>query len=34
MHLMALMADVVVGQYINLWKLLPVLIILLIWRGC
>jgi type II secretory ATPase GspE/PulE/Tfp pilus assembly ATPase PilB-like protein len=31
MHLMHLMADVQVGAYINLWKLLPVLILLLIW---
>src|SRR4051812_49710914 len=31
MHLMQLMAAVDVGQYINLWKLLPVLILLLIW---
>ena len=31
MHLMQLMAAVEVGQYINLWKLLPVLILLLIW---
>src|SRR4051812_19280555 len=31
MHLMLLMADVPIGAYINLWKLLPVLILLLIW---
>src|SRR5581483_9303387 len=31
MHLMQLMADVQIGGYINLWKLLPVLILLLIW---
>jgi type II secretory ATPase GspE/PulE/Tfp pilus assembly ATPase PilB-like protein len=31
MHLMQLMAAVEVGQYINLWKLLPILIVLLIW---
>src|SRR4051812_22899009 len=31
MHLMQLMAVVEVGQYINLWKLLPVLILLMIW---
>ena len=31
MHLMQLMAAVEVGDYINLWKLLPVLILLIIW---
>src|SRR5215510_13132725 len=31
MHLMQIMADVQVGSYINLWKLLPVLLVLLIW---
>src|SRR3954469_2131591 len=33
MHLMQIMAvgDVPVGAYVNLWKLLPVLIVLLIW---
>jgi type II secretory ATPase GspE/PulE/Tfp pilus assembly ATPase PilB-like protein len=31
MALMHLMATVEVGQYINLWKLLPILIVLLIW---
>src|SRR5262245_18699187 len=31
MHLMPLLAVVNVGGYINLWKLLPVLIVLLIW---
>ena len=31
MHLMQLMAAVDVGQYINIWKLLPVLIVLWIW---
>src|SRR5215831_8879563 len=31
MHLMQLVADVNIGAYINLWKLLPVLILLLIW---
>src|SRR6478609_8348518 len=33
MHLMQIMAvgDVPVGAYVNLWKLLPVLILLMIW---
>ncbi len=31
MHLMQIMAAVQVGQYINLWKLLPILVVLLIW---
>src|ERR1700722_4432029 len=31
MHLMPMLADVIVGQYVNLWKILPVLIVLWIW---
>src|SRR4051794_36332974 len=31
MHLMHVMATVEVGSYINLWKLLPVVILLIIW---
>src|SRR5262245_4786419 len=31
MRLMLLLAEVQIGQYVNLWKLLPVLILLLIW---
>ncbi|HEX3357055.1 MAG TPA: ATPase, T2SS/T4P/T4SS family [Tepidisphaeraceae bacterium] len=31
MALMHLMATVEVGQYINLWKILPILVVLLIW---
>src|SRR6185503_5088627 len=31
MHLMPLIAAVEVGGYIDLWKLLPILVVLLIW---